>query len=272
MKLNYKPGNKIYKDLEENKSSFESSRLNKEADEDKHTEKLMLNRLNAVLTFMGLTDTTKRTQLHTLWFLSKGGLNLPSIISFDEIKKRYTEVRLNAEKEHRKLFTKTEKEKEVLRMLKTYSRMRIDTAVFLSRTSIDLYIHALGIIIEVDGDFHDKEGKMIRDNHKIKITQQLGIKFLSIRNEDIKSITVQNLIKDICLNTQPLNSIKRREVYLSFMIYTLLDCEKNELLDLLGIKSDRLTKLSIHGPDKILSSNPVSEKELRTLVRPLIRY
>ena len=272
MKLGYKSGNKLYQELEVSKSSFESNRLNKEADEDKHKEKLMLNSLDAVLTYLGIVDSSKRRRLHTLWFLSGEGKSLPSVINYSEIRRKYNEVRLEAEKEHRKLFTKTEKEKDVLRMLKDHTRMKIDTAVFLNRTSLDLYIHALGIIIEVDGNFHDQEGKMIRDNHKINIAQRLGIKFLSIRNEDVKSVTVQDLIKNICQDTQVLNSIKRRELYLGFMIYTLLGCEKNDLLNILGIKSEKLARTSVHGVEKVLSSHPVTDKELRKIIKPLIRY
>lgn len=272
MKHNYQSGSKLYRELENNESTFEQSRLNKEADEDKHKEKLMINNLNAVLTYLGLTETSKRTQLHTLWFLSGEGKSLPDIINFTEIRNKYNEVRLEAEKVHRKLFTKTEKERVVLRMLKEHTRMKIDTAVFLSRTSIDLYIHALGIVIEVDGNFHDNEGKMIRDTHKINISHKLGIKFLSIRNEDIESVTVQNLLKNISKDVKVLNSTERRELYLGFMIYTLLACEKNSLLNLLGIKSERLSKVSLHGLEKVLSSHPMSDKDLKKIIRPLIRY
>ena len=53
---------------------------------------------------------------------------------------------------------------------------------------VDFYCDYLKLVIEVDGCSHDKPNDLLFDEERTKIFENLGIKILRFRNEEIQSV------------------------------------------------------------------------------------
>lgn len=49
----------------------------------------------------------------------------------------------------------------------------------------DFYCHELRLVIEVDGEIHDREDVKIHDEKRTEILKKLGIKVIRYKNEDV---------------------------------------------------------------------------------------
>lgn len=77
-----------------------------------------------------------------------------------------------------------------------------------------------GLLIEVDGDVHNLESKMRKDELKIEVAQMIGIGVTSVPNFEFSESTVKNIIEKVNM-LQPLESRERRRLWRRIYLLTL---------------------------------------------------
>jgi hypothetical protein len=77
-----------------------------------------------------------------------------------------------------------------------------------------------GLAIEVDGDIHNDEAKMKKDELKVRSLAALGIGTLSIANWDFHESVVQHVQRNIG-SLKPLESRERRRLWKRIYLFTL---------------------------------------------------
>lgn len=264
MKSSYTKTNKIYDELEREESVLEKKKIYTEAINEKIKSKLIRNRIVNLLGFLGLIDVTKTTQSQLQYLLIRNPDLFSSVFRFDEIKREYYRISNEQQVKNKLIYYKTTKEIAFKKILKERTRMKTDATVLFGNSTFDLYVHALGIAIEIDGDVHDHEAKMIKDEIKINTCSLLGIKLMSISNKDIKSKTIKSFLDQI--TTLPtLNSIKRREIFLGVMIYGIMVHNPKFIENYFGVNMNQLDLIAINGIEKMLSRKAVSGTRLGKL-------
>jgi very-short-patch-repair endonuclease len=73
----------------------------------------------------------------------------------------------------------------------------------VSKFIVDFYCHELRLAVEVDGSIHDKEEQQERDLNRTAELENLGIKVLRIKNDDV----LNNLRK---VSAQITDEVKKR--------------------------------------------------------------
>ena len=62
----------------------------------------------------------------------------------------------------------------------------------------DFYLPKYRLIIEIDGEYHDDPKQRIKDNHRTKDIEKLGLKVLRINNSSVKEMS-ENYFKELIL-------------------------------------------------------------------------
>ena len=58
---------------------------------------------------------------------------------------------------------------------------------------VDFYCHAAGLVVEVDGPIHDKQGD--DDAHRDQVLERRGLRILRIKNQDVRDNLKDVLIR-----------------------------------------------------------------------------
>ncbi|MBY0515377.1 MAG: hypothetical protein K2P81_00610 [Bacteriovoracaceae bacterium] len=266
-----KPSN-VFSHIESHTSMFKLPDIKYEALIGKHEDRFLLIQTHFVLTCFGLTNVTKRTKREVLHVLRPtGALGPVDSVRYDDIQKKYYAEADIAKRENWKLFRRTDKEKEFYKILRSKTKLKADVSVLFGPTSLDLYLHPMGVAAEVDGDVHNSEAKMILDQIKLNICAELGIKMVSFLNDDLKSPAVTSFFSQV--NKIPvLNSTKRRKLFLALMLFTILYRDIGYIEATFGISKRRLEELSILGLDKMLLKYPLKERDYDKIKTIFVRF
>ncbi|WPU65892.1 hypothetical protein [Peredibacter starrii] len=136
----------------------------------------------------------------------------------DLLKQAYEEVCLLLNKTHKKQVTVTQFEKLLLKEIKLHTKLEVHQSFWIGNMNIDLFFPSIkgsclqtkdsgfqfngaafnGVGIEVNGEIHEQYVSMLKDNFKYAVLEDMGIMIFAIDNEDINSVSVQNIIKDLC--------------------------------------------------------------------------
>jgi len=128
----------------------------------------------------------------------------------DFLKLAYEDVCRLLNKTHKKQITVTRFEEDLLREIKLHTKLTVHKSYWVGNMNIDLFFPSIkgsglkfegaafnGIGIEVNGEIHERYVCMLKDNFKYAVLEDMGIMIFVIENEDLNSITVQNIIKDL---------------------------------------------------------------------------
>lgn len=112
-------------------------------------------------------------------------------------------------KRHRLTTVRTHAELHMFSRIRKETKLEVFTSVWIGRFCVDLFIPNIGgkiengkrnmrgLVIEVNGDVHNFEPKMVKDENRVKVLGELGIGVLYVDNPDIDSPEMRNLISKI---------------------------------------------------------------------------
>lgn len=164
---------------------------------------------------------------------------LEEILPFDEIERCYNVMTkiLNHDTRAGQEATKTKKEVSVLKRIKEKTKLRSYDSFWIGSRNIDIFIPCLrgercsfggqssgpfnGLAIEVDGDVHNSQLKMNRDNSKYDLLKRLRIAVYVIENGDLQEETFKSFLRQI--STLPrLDSRAKKRVMRNVYLATLV--------------------------------------------------
>lgn len=120
----------------------------------------------------------------------------------------------------------TPSERNLLKLLKNKSKKQILKSVWIGTHCIDLFIpncklgKGVGLAIEVDGDVHNFESKMKKDERKRSQLTNLGIALIHVKNWDFKKPAFKSFI-DGYSSLKALDSRERQRMWRRIHTYTL---------------------------------------------------
>ncbi|MBT3981254.1 MAG: hypothetical protein HOE90_07855 [Bacteriovoracaceae bacterium] len=190
----------------------------------------------------------------------KGSLfrNVEEKVSFQELEFAYDMLRLELYKLYER--TQTRHEAKIVKEIRKHYSGEILTSFWIGNRNVDIFIPGVkgeapevnnadhfwsprvfkGLAIEIDGEIHNTEFKMKKDNSKYRQLHKLDIALLTIENNDINLEGTRRMISQIpTLETLSFRPRKRllRDVY----IITLLSHYKHEqILELFDAENGNL--------------------------------
>lgn len=140
-------------------------------------------------------------------------------------------LKLSAQKSSNRDCERTHKERTFLKGLKLHSQKQVLPSVRIGGHCVDLFVpnirssengtHVMrGLAIEVDGDIHNDEGKMRKDELKNAMLSILGIGMTSIPNWDLREPTVRILQQQLG-SFRRLDSRERQRLWRRIYVLTL---------------------------------------------------
>lgn len=119
-------------------------------------------------------------------------------LPYDQIERTYNALVQHLNKDLPKETTKTLKEDLVYGLIRKATNMKVLRSIWIMKRNIDLFIPGLygsskiigsssfkGLAIEVDGDVHNLQSKMNKDNSKYGQLHTLGIALYTVENHDV---------------------------------------------------------------------------------------
>ena len=107
-----------------------------------------------------------------------------------EIFERATALRANQTESEKKLLHEFEAE--------NFKEFHFRPQHPISHFIADFYCHKLKLVIEIDGEIHDENFQSERDDGRTYEMEQLGIKVIRFKNEEILK-NIDNVIREILL-------------------------------------------------------------------------
>lgn len=158
---------------------------------------------------------------------------LESLLPFDQLERTYFALVQYLNSKYKYENSQTLKEDKVFYRFKKHTKLKVLRSVWIKKRNIDLFIPSLssklsqfgsksfkGLAIEVDGDIHNHEFKMKRDNSKYFQLHDLEIAVYSIENSDLHKESFKSFIAQISKLPQ-LDSRGRKRVLRRVYISTL---------------------------------------------------
>lgn len=108
--------------------------------------------------------------------------------------------------------TRTLSEDYMTNLLTSCKKYQIYNSFWIGKYCVDIFIPRFKLVIELDGEVHDKEFKMRKDNHKSNVLKKLGLKEIHIENKDINQYflnIIKMLNKKNAINNHNYNKVMR---------------------------------------------------------------
>lgn len=133
--------------------------------------------------------------------------------------------------------SQTHAEDVIYNNIKKVCRLEVIRSMWIGNLNIDMFIPSIkseadgdsnltkrvfrGLALEIDGDIHNTQFKMKKDQHKYKALDSMSICLFVIENTDINHIVVKNMINN--LNTlKRLDTRARKRLLRNIYIHTIL--------------------------------------------------
>lgn len=108
---------------------------------------------------------------------------------FYKIRDEYEEICKKRNLNFIQTIESTTSEELAYKVLHAITKMKILRRVWIGSHCVDLFIPALGYVIEIDGNVHSNEIKMKKDTLRDYNLQLLGLPVMSIKNPDVSGVT-----------------------------------------------------------------------------------
>lgn len=156
-----------------------------------------------------------------------------SVLSFRELERCYTSLveRLNIDSTVEQ--SKTKSEDLVFDQLKKGTGIKFYRSLWIGKRNIDIFCPCLsgvakdrsetvfrGLAIEVDGEIHNHQFKMNRDNSKYELLHKLEIALFTIDNNDLKEQSFRSFLNEV-KNFKRLDSRGRKRVWRNIYLFTI---------------------------------------------------
>lgn len=173
-------------------------------------------------------STSQKQQVRELLKLNKGAVSNVSDASLEDVYKQVCEM-LNVK--YQPETSRTFPEKIFKSEFKKYTRVDIFSSVWIGAHCVDLFIPRARIAVEINGYIHDREFKMLKDNHKESCLGQLNIMSYNVNNNDVvkEALTLASLTKE----RKHIGSVNVKRLWRDIYIHTIASNTPFEELDLL---------------------------------------
>lgn len=164
-------------------------------------------------------------------------------LPYDQIERTYNALVQYLNKDLPKETTKTLKEDQVYGLIRKRTHMKVLRSIWIKKRNIDLFIPGLygaskvigvtsfkGLAIEVDGDVHNLQSKMNKDNSKYWQLHDLGIALYTIENHDLYQPSFRAFLDHLPTLPQ-LDTRGRKRVMRNIYLATLAVHQKEFPLD-----------------------------------------
>lgn len=155
-------------------------------------------------------------------------------LEFGVVKAAYDALSLKLNLRYKLLPTRTSAEHCLARLIRKETNLQVMLSVWINRRNVDLFIPGIcgrssfsnkrffkGLAIEVDGDVHNLEFKMRKDNAKYEQLHQLDIALYTVQNSDVHQKTVADFRHQLS-GTYRLDSRGKKRVLRNIYISTLI--------------------------------------------------
>lgn len=166
-----------------------------------------------------------------------------SFLPYEDIERTYIALVQRLNKGLPKETTKTLKEDLVHGLILKATKMKVLRSIWIKKRNIDLFIPGIygsskiigtssfkGLAIEVDGEVHNLQAKMNRDNSKYVQLHQLGIALYTIENQDLHQPSFKAFLNHLPGLPQ-LDTRGRKRVMRNIYLSTLAAHQKDFPLD-----------------------------------------
>lgn len=164
-------------------------------------------------------------------------------LPYEQIERTYNALVQYLNKDLPKETTKTLKEDQVYGLIRKRTHMKVLRSIWIKKRNIDLFIPGLygaskvigqtsfkGLAIEVDGDVHNLQSKMNKDNSKYGQLHDLGIALYTIENHDLYQPSFRTFLAHLPTLPQ-LDTRGRKRVMRNIYLATLAAHQKEFPLD-----------------------------------------
>ena len=119
------------------------------------------------------------------------------LISPTRLHEAYQKVTRSLNKTYEAETIRTRAERYLHQLLRESTGEDIKASMWIGNHCVDLFIPRIGLAIEVDGDIHDNEMKMRKDELKEEFLAKLGIMVWHINNNEIRrrAVDIKNVLE-----------------------------------------------------------------------------
>lgn len=118
---------------------------------------------------------------------------------------------------------KTWQELYLVKEIKKYVNVNIETSIWIGPHCIDVFIPAYGCAIELNGSIHHHEIKMRKDKQRDRtLMKRIGISVMEIENEDLARVKYK--IIEFLRDQKRIDSKKIKRIWRDIYINTLCRC------------------------------------------------
>lgn len=148
-----------------------------------------------------------------------------------------------------KSIERTLRERVLAKKIKEHTKLDFVQSVWIGCFNFDLFLNQLGekgtssmkgLVIEVDGNIHDRQHKMSKDQLRYKMLHELKIAVHCVDNSEINNVTESNFVENI-KNLRRLDSRGRKRLMKKIHLFTLCCCLcKKEISAALCVPEEKL--------------------------------
>lgn len=164
--------------------------------------------------------------MSTGYLIKRASLN--NIPSNERLLKAYSTLCKTLNKVNIYKCAPTNREREFFEKAENQLKLKVHRSVWISKFSIDVFIPAVkqtnglhGLVVEVNGDVHNFELKMRKDEKKAEFLHKFRIGVLAVENQDVRLLRTSSLINNIRQTQRPDSREKQRlwrKIYVSTLI------------------------------------------------------
>ena len=131
------------------------------------------------------------------------------LISPTRLHEAYQKVTRSLNKTYEAETIRTRAERYLHQLLRESTGEDIKASMWIGNHCVDLFIPRIGLAIEVDGDIHDNEMKMRKDELKEEFLAKLGIMVWHINNNEIRrrAVDIKNVLEHPKTKEKDINAL-----------------------------------------------------------------